>query len=385
MTMTAKLRPLHFPTIAQIMRVDAKHTESGGLATRSSAVQTPHPPPPPSDDYNYTTSSIPRLPELAMTSYQMFGTPPSNGVSTATSNNFLLSPSTNGTRRTSGGDVSSQSRSTDASPRPSSPTSDTNWSSAVGHATTGGKSGRVIEKLMTDNDRLKRELKEQIIKGEELQRGIQMAKPRIDALQAENDNLTHARGVDNALLARRDRMITELKADLAAERKRREMHEVRSQKLETERDEAIEEKRKNIQDLTESEKHATTHANILETSHKQLSATYRARLEATRKEITALHEQREEQESRLSKLDVVSDQMRQELERSRKVQAEMLSKWDTLSTSLQSRVDQVLNDNRADTEKLRALSEEMEEVVNKMRWVMNLKQNTSLDQTASSA
>ncbi|SMQ46889.1 unnamed protein product [Zymoseptoria tritici ST99CH_1A5] len=372
------------------MRVDAKHTESGGLATRSSAVQTPlPPPPPPSDDYNYTTSSIPSLPELAMTSYQMFSTPPSNGVSTATSNNFLLSPSTNGTRRTSGGDVSSQSRSTDASPnaRPSSPTSDsgTNWSSAVGHATTGGKSGRVIEKLMTDNDRLKRELKEQIIKGEELQRGIQMAKPRIDALQAENDNLTHARGVDNALLARRDRMITELKADLAAERKRREMHEVRSQKLETERDEAIEEKRKNIQDLTESEKHATTHANILETSHKQLSATYRARLEATRQEITALREQREEQESRLSKLDVVSDQMRQELERSRKVQVEMMSKWDTLSSSLQSRVDQVLNDNRADTEKLRALSEEMEEVVNKMRWVMNLKQNTSLDQTASSA
>jgi chromosome segregation ATPase len=236
----------------------------------------------------------------------------------------------------------------------------------------------VIEKLMTDNDRLKRELKEQVIKGEELQRGIQMAKPRIDALQAENDNLTHARGVDSALLARRDRMISELKADLAAERKRRELQEARSQQLETERDDAIEEKRRDIQELTESEKHATTHASILETSHKQLSATYRARLEATRKEITALRELREGQEARIAKLDVVSDQMRQEAERSRRVQAEMLTKWEGLSSALQERLDAVWEEKHADSEKMKALSKEMDDVVKKMRWVMNLKQNTEL-------
>lgn len=37
-----------------------------------------------------------------------------------------------------------------------SPTNENQWSSAVGHATTNGKSGRVIERLMAENDRLKR-------------------------------------------------------------------------------------------------------------------------------------------------------------------------------------------------------------------------------------
>jgi hypothetical protein len=319
-----------------------------------------------------------------MNGYSLFtnsSSPNSKADNSATTpTNILLTPVTNGTRRTSG-QVSSLSRSPQQQPSengPPSPVSDngasTPWSSAVGHATTGGKSGRVIEKLMTDNDRLKRELKEQIIKGEELQRNLQVTKPRIDALQAENDNLTHARGVDNALLARRDRMIAELKADLAGERKRRELFETRAQVLETERDEAVEEKRRELQNLTESEKHATTHAAILETSHKQLSATYKQRLESTRKEVVALREYREEQEARLGRLDVVSEQMRQELERTRKVQGDMLGKWGELKAALTKRIESVEEESREEGERTRKLSCEMDVVVKQMKWVMGVRE-----------
>lgn len=313
-----------------------------------------------------------------MNGHHLFNSNSPNGKSdnnATTPSNILLTPVPNGIRRTSG-DVSSLSRPSNAENAPPSPVSDSGggapWSSAVGHATTGGKSGRVIEKLMTDNDRLKRELKEQIIKGEELQRSLQVTKPRIDALQAENDNLTHARGVDNALLARRDRMIAELKADLQGERKRRELFEARSQVLETERDDAVEEKRRELQNLTESEKHATTHAAILETSHKQLSATYKQRLESTRKEVLALREFREEQEARLGRLDVVSEQMRQELERTKKVQGEMLGKWGELKAALTERIESVESESREDGERMRTLSAEMDTAVKQMKWVMGI-------------
>lgn len=321
-----------------------------------------------------------------MNGYHLFTNSPSPNskadTSATTPSNILLSPVPNGTRRTSG-DISSLSRPPNTDNAPPSPVSDngssTPWSSAVGHATTGGKSGRVIEKLMTDNDRLKRELKEQIIKGEELQRSLQVTKPRMDALQAENDNLTHARGVDNALLARRDRMIAELKADLQGERKRRELFETRAQVLETERDEAVEEKRRELQTLMESEKHATTHAAILETSHKQLSTTYKTRLESTRKEVVALREHREEQEARLGRLDVVSEQMRQELERTRKVQGEMLAKWGELKSALEQRIESVEEESKEECERTRKLSGEMDTVVKQMKWVMGIGRVRGLD------
>jgi hypothetical protein len=51
-----------------------------------------------------------------------------------------------------------------------SPPNENQWSSAVGHATTNGKSGRVIERLMAENDRLKRELELQILRSQELER-----------------------------------------------------------------------------------------------------------------------------------------------------------------------------------------------------------------------
>ncbi|CZT17299.1 uncharacterized protein RCC_03133 [Ramularia collo-cygni] len=394
MTMASKLRMKRPNSISHTIRLDT-FTDSdtffslaGEFAARASLqhlppLPQPQPPatPPTKTDEDsppplYSAGQL--LPEVAMSGYHFSNNSSPNGKaenSATTPSNILLTPVPNGTRRTSG-DVSSLSRPPNSENAPPSPVSDSGgslpWSSAVGHATTGGKSGRVIEKLMTDNDRLKRELKEQIIKGEELQRSLQVTKPRIDALQAENDNLTHARGVDNALLARRDRMIAELKADLQTERKRREGFESRSQALETERDEAVEEKRRELQNLMESEKHATTHAAILETSHKQLSTTYKTRLESTRKEVAALKQHREEQEARLERLDVVSEQMRQELERAKKVQAEMLGKWGELKDALTARMQSAEMESKEEAERTRKLSTEMDTVVKQMKWAMGL-------------
>lgn len=320
-----------------------------------------------------------------MNGFGLVSSPSTNHVTAATGS--FLTPVHNGMRRTSGENL----RNRDQSPTPSlngginstspfSPASENGqWSSAIGHATTGGKSGRVIEKLMAENDRLKRELNEQVVKAEELQRSMQMYKPKIEALQAENDNLSHARGVDSALISRRDRKIDELKADLAQERQRREAIEQRSRTLERERDEAVEEKNRDIQTLTESTKHATLHAQILETSHKQLSAEYRARLDASRKDLDALREERDENRSRLAKLDVVSEQMRQELERSKKLQSEMVSVWEDYQHTSRNTLDSMEARSEREYERTRNLNEEMAQVVDEMRWLMGVKKNCRVD------
>ena len=308
-----------------------------------------------------------------MNGFQPFGNPPSNH--TTNTSGTALTPIHNGFRRTTSGDLtSSPSRGELNGALPLTPENG-EWSSAIGHATTGGKSGRVIEKLMSENDKLKRELNQQIVKAEELQRNMQMCRPQIDALKTENDNLSHARGVDSALISRRDRKIDELKADLLQERQRREAIEQRSRQLERERDDAVEDKIRDVQSLTESTKHATLHSQILETSHKQLAAEYRARMENLKNELNALRDEKEHDRQALAKLDVVSEQMRQELERSKKLQVETLTKWEALREATAQKLRSLEDETSTECERSYKLSDEMAKVVNDMKWLMGVQKN----------
>ncbi|KAL9063333.1 MAG: hypothetical protein Q9157_008293, partial [Trypethelium eluteriae] len=93
------------------------------------------------------------------------------------------------------------------SPTTPTPTNDENsnsaWSSAVGRATTG-KSGRVIERLMAENDRLRRELRAELSAREELQKRLETSRPITEALQVENSNLAAMRASDASVIARRE-------------------------------------------------------------------------------------------------------------------------------------------------------------------------------------
>ena len=228
---------------------------------------------------------------------------------------------------------------------------------------------------MSENDKLKRDLNAQVIKCQDLEKILQTYKPQIEALRQENDNLSHARGVDSSLISRRDRKIEELKAELAGERSRRERAESLAREREKEKDEIEESARREAQRLEESTKHATLHAEILETSHRQLQAEYRARAEVWKKDLDTVHEQREQDRQRLARLDVVAEQMRQESERSRKLNGEVMEAWEKLREEESQRLQTVEDETGQENERLRQLSDEMDWVVKEMRWVMGLKKN----------
>ncbi|KAG9961400.1 hypothetical protein KCU61_g5595, partial [Aureobasidium melanogenum] len=247
-----------------------------------------------------------------------------------------------------------------------------------------GKSGRVIEKLMAENDRLKREIKAEAAKREELQRTANAQKPRLEALQAENARLSHCKAVDESVIKRRDRKIEDLKAELDVERQKRESLEHRVQEAERKMGEYQEHSNKEVQQAVEEAKHATTHASILETSHRQLSSEYRQRIAAANKQLRELSDDREEDRKRLIKLDVVNHQMRQESEKARKLYNELVVASDKYKTEKDSEVDLVLGDVKALKGSishrelaLESTLGEMHEVMNRMKWLMNMQKVNS--------
>lgn len=93
------------------------------------------------------------------------------------------------------------------------------WSSAVGRANLG-KSGRVIERLMGENDMLKRDLTLERLRAEESKQAVRMAEGKMDALSAEYDGKLHDAAINKTLLKRRERQVAEMKAQIEAEKNR---------------------------------------------------------------------------------------------------------------------------------------------------------------------
>ncbi|KAL2352174.1 hypothetical protein BJ546DRAFT_1064447 [Cryomyces antarcticus] len=248
------------------------------------------------------------------------------------------------------------------------------WSSAVGRATIG-KSGRVIERLMAENDRLRREIKSEIASREELQKTLSTSKPRVDSLTTENDNLVQMRTVDLGVLSRRERKIEELKADLKAERVRRELAETKATELGRQRDEVTATAKREVEEARDREQHAITHAQILESSHKQLSAEYRQRTETITKTIRTLTAEREDDRRKYQRLDIVVDQMRQELESTKRANSQMAELFKSYRSESDRTLDEMVQEVQERELSGRKMGEEMQHVVGQMRWLMNLKRN----------
>ncbi|KAF4553546.1 Hypothetical protein D9617_6g092770 [Elsinoe fawcettii] len=254
------------------------------------------------------------------------------------------------------------------------------WIGGHGLGNTGlGKSGRVIERLMAENDRLRREMKAEITKREELARAVATAKPKVEKLETENARLMNVKGMDDAVIKRRERKIEELKAELESERTRREDAEKRAADSEKEKDEVVEALRKDLAVTREEARHSNVHAEILQTSHAQLAKEYRQRVAGLHKSLRDLEGQKEEDRKRLARLDVVGGQMRGEVERMRRMHAELLNVWHKFETTKNLEVEGMEEGARKlsvgidekEKEKVK-LAEDMVEVMGKMKWVLNL-------------
>lgn len=226
---------------------------------------------------------------------------------------------------------------------------------------------------MAENDKLKRELELSMLRAQELEKTLATYKPQMDALRHENENLSHTSSVDSGLLARRERKIEELKADSTAKTERTSRAEALVRQQQRQIEELQEQHIREHQSMMDQTKHATVHAEILETSHKQLSAEYRARREAWERDLANLHEDRDQDRHRMARLDVVYEQMRQENERTKKVQAELVARWEEAEEAINS----TLEEGDEVNEKARKKSVEMDQVVKEMKWLMGVKKSSS--------
>lgn len=246
------------------------------------------------------------------------------------------------------------------------------WSSAVGHASTG-KSGRVIERLQGDIDRLHRDKQLLKVRFEESEKGNETLTTRNQYLQDRNSNYEQSHEANLRQLARKERQVEDLREELEREKAKtahaQETARAASASESSWRDEARESKLSAVQ--KEVEYDTIVACRTLENDR------YQSGLDRLRARFEALLQQREEDLENQRKLEIVAEQQRETIGQLEEVN----KKLNTNFKAYRSEIDRAISGMReaasghdtAITTKL----EEMTDTTNKMRWVMNVDQKVN--------
>ncbi|MCJ1311782.1 hypothetical protein MMC25_005455 [Agyrium rufum] len=257
---------------------------------------------------------------------------------------------------------------------PASESSNDPWSSAIGRATTG-KSGRVIERLMGDNDRMQRDIKLATVKLEEEVKRGESARVALDSLRATNENLKAIHEADKAALLRRDRKIEELKADLEAERIRRDQAEVVMRDVTRERDETVGRCRREALEEKEVARKAVSQYEILSRSWSSLDDGYRRQVEKLQADINNSQTERVEDREKLAQLEVVIGQLHQESEKTRRAKERVMLQFEEYKREKEDGLREIRERAERSDKANEAALVEMQTVLGEMRWAMNVKRD----------
>ncbi len=248
------------------------------------------------------------------------------------------------------------------------------WSAAVGRATTG-KSGRVIEKLMGDNDRLQREKTLATVKLEEEVKRSESARSALESLQVSNANLVSIHETDKTFVARKDRRIEELRTDLDAERSRREKAERDTRESRRERDDVVERLRKEAAEDKQQAQRASSQYDVLSRSWKSMEERYEKQIDKLRADTKVLQKEVEGDKRKLAQLEVILEQLAQEGDKSRKVKEKLSSDLQAYKAEQEAGIQGIRKKAEMNNTAHDRTLEQMQNVLGEMKYVVNIKKD----------
>ncbi|EEH17607.2 hypothetical protein PABG_00170 [Paracoccidioides brasiliensis Pb03] len=247
------------------------------------------------------------------------------------------------------------------------------WSSAVGHAMTG-KSGRVIHNLQEDIARLTRECSLHRSRAEEAQRVNEALRLQLLNVTDRLRNSEQAHEAHLISIARKDRKIEELKAELQGEKERRlkaEDDARRTNQLAAlERDEH----HRAFAEANEIAAQARNQYDTLSRVRAKEQLELRTRLDAARRELRELCGREVERQQQLMRFDVIIEQKNREIEAER----ERMERFGRLFAQYKEASDQAVGElverSKLNNAVIDDVVEQVREVAGRMRWVIKVKE-----------
>lgn len=248
------------------------------------------------------------------------------------------------------------------------------WDSTIGKAGLG-KTGRVINKLVSDNEALKRDIQIERLRAEESKQAARLLEDKMDRLVSEYESRLLEANVTKALLARKERQVETLQATVELERRRAADAGDRERVWKDEMEKVRAEAKQQVEE-------ATGHAGMMEGRYNAISSHWRDQGDEVRKavarmrgEIGELLEERKKDDDRIGTLRELCDQQDGNIRDLRRQKEEIAAQFE----KYKAEQDDALRDIKSkaaqrEEEQERTLGESRE-VLNKLRWALSVKDN----------
>ena len=258
---------------------------------------------------------------------------------------------------------------------PTSETDGSAWSAAIGGA-KNGKSGRVIERLMGENDRLQREKTLACAQRDEECKRSELARSALESARTSNQYLASIHETDQSLILRKERKIEELREELDNEKSKRAQAEAKAKATQLECDVIVQKLTQEATEDRERSRRSTAQYEVLSKSWKSQEGKYERQTQKLKASFKAFRDEMAEDKQKMSRIEVVMEQLRQENDKTRRAYESLVREFETYKLEQEQGVHGMREAAARSEAMTDGLLNNMNTVLGEMKHVMNVKRDT---------
>ncbi|KAI2607070.1 uncharacterized protein GGS25DRAFT_317453 [Hypoxylon fragiforme] len=248
------------------------------------------------------------------------------------------------------------------------------WDGAVGKAGLG-KTGRVINKLVSDNETLKRDIQIERLRADEAKQAAKLIEDKMERMITDYDARLHDSSVNKTLLSRKERQVEFLQSLVDQEKKRT----AEAQEREKGWMEELEKSRRDAQVQVEE---AKAHAMLMEGRYNAISSHWKDQGEEVKRvmagldvKIKALVEERRVDDEKINVLRDLCDQQDGNIRDLQKQKDDIVQQFEAYKREQEQALRDIKKMAREREEEQERTLEESKRVLGQLRWALNVKKN----------
>ena len=265
---------------------------------------------------------------------------------------------------------------------PVSPVSPGNWARTNPHSNpqntpNNSKTSQYIDKITSENDRLRRELRAEKLAREDEATRISAAKSKAEDFRAELQHLQVLAETNARAIERKDRKLEEMKATLDAEIQRRKVAEQRAEEALKMLGDTRSETQRQLATAYEMKHMADTQLETARDGFKRMIEGYEKKIKHISESMNELRKQRLADVDKIKRQAVVSDQLHHEMSRTTRTEGALTDMMGAYKKEHRKEMDHLVQEAQrlkmalpAKERKADQLVHSMEETRDKMRWVI---------------
>ncbi|KAG5982590.1 hypothetical protein E4U55_001696 [Claviceps digitariae] len=260
------------------------------------------------------------------------------------------------------------------SPAASEDVDNGHWDSTIGKAGLG-KTGRVINRLVSDNDALKRDIQIERLRAEEAKQAAKLVEDKMDRMMNEYEGRLLEANVTKTLLARKERQVESLTTAVELEKRKAQAAQQSEKSWKDELDTVKTETTIRVEE-------ATSYALLMEGRYNAISSHWRDQGEEVKRtvsklrgEINSIVDERRSDDHKITTLRDLCEQQDNNIKELRREKDEIARLFEEYKKTQEDELRDIKTTAKQRQEEQEKQLHEAREALHKLKWALNVKQN----------